>query len=87
MLKQCDLKTAEWNKFYGAFLNEIKSTFVEEIKKYERKSFEAEVLKPCGTKLQVGYRPNLVGFNPPERAYPSGERAEGSPCQVSASPF
>ena len=23
VMKQCDLKTAEWNKFYGSFLNEV----------------------------------------------------------------
>lgn len=51
VLKQCDLKTAEWNKFYSSFLTEVglthlmnalqmKNTFVEELKKYERKALE-----------------------------------------------
>ena len=35
ILKTCCLKTCEWNKFYGAFLNEIKKTLLDEIKKYE----------------------------------------------------
>ena len=46
-LKQCDLKTAEWNKFYGSFLNEMKNTFIEELRKYERKALEPKVVKPC----------------------------------------
>lgn len=25
VLKQCDLKTAEWNKFYASFLTEVSS--------------------------------------------------------------
>ena len=24
VMKQCDLKSAEWNKFYGSFLNEVR---------------------------------------------------------------
>lgn len=39
-LKQCDLKTTEWNKFYASFLTEMKNTFIEELKKYERKALE-----------------------------------------------
>jgi len=49
VLKQCDLKTAEWNKFYSSFLTEMKNTFIEELKKYERKS-----LDPWITKSHVG---------------------------------
>jgi len=26
VLKQCDLKTAEWNKFYSSFLTEVSTT-------------------------------------------------------------
>ena len=46
-LKQCDLKTAEWNKFYGSFLNEMKNTFIEELRKYERKALEPKIVKAC----------------------------------------
>ncbi len=46
-LKLCDLKTAEWNKFYGSFLNEMKNTFIEELRKYERKALEPKIIKPC----------------------------------------
>ena len=46
-LKQCDLKTAEWNKFYGSFLNEMKNTFIEELRKYERKALETKIVKGC----------------------------------------
>lgn len=59
VLKQCDLKTAEWNKFYSSFLTEVshciskfwqmKNTFVEELKKYERKALEPWLTTPhCG---------------------------------------
>ena len=72
VLKQADLKTAEWNKFYSSFLtevslidthrdgalvkdlsieecrpkrvfsccNQMKNTFVEELKKYERRALD-----------------------------------------------
>ena len=50
ILKKCCLKTTEWNKFYGAFLNEIKKTMLEEIKKYERKSLDVRLTRPCETK-------------------------------------
>ncbi len=46
-MKQCDLKTAEWNKFYGSFLNEMKNTFIEELRKYERKALETKIVKAC----------------------------------------
>ena len=46
-MKQCDLKTAEWNKFYGSFLNEMKNTFIEELRKYERKALEPKITKSC----------------------------------------
>ncbi len=46
-MKQVDLKTAEWNKFYGSFLNEMKNTFIEELRKYERKALETKIIKPC----------------------------------------
>ncbi len=46
-MKQCDLKTAEWNKFYGSFLNEMKNTFIEELRKYERKALEPKIVKAC----------------------------------------
>ena len=39
-LKQADLKTTEWNKFYASFLTEMKNTFIEELKKYERKALD-----------------------------------------------
>ena len=45
ILKQCDLKTAEWNQFYGSFLNEMKNTFIEELKKYERKSLDPKLTR------------------------------------------
>ena len=41
------MKTAEWNKFYGSFLNEMKNTFIEELRKYERKALEPKIIKPC----------------------------------------
>jgi hypothetical protein len=47
VLKQSDLRTAEWNKFYGSFLNEMKNTFLEELRKYERKSLEPKLTKQC----------------------------------------
>ena len=37
---KCDLKTTEWNKFYSSFLTEMKNTFIEELKKYERKALD-----------------------------------------------
>lgn len=45
ILKQCDLKTAEWNQFYGSFLNEMKNTFIEELKKYERKALDPKLTR------------------------------------------
>ncbi len=44
-LKQADLKTNEWNKFYSSFLTEMKNTFIEELKKYERKALDAWITK------------------------------------------
>ena len=41
------MRTAEWNKFYGSFLNEMKNTFLEELRKYERKSLEPKLTKTC----------------------------------------
>lgn len=52
ILKQCDLKTAEWNQFYGSFLSEMKNTFIEELKKYERKALDTKMTRICGTKGQ-----------------------------------
>ena len=52
ILKQCCLKTTEWNKFYGAFLKEIKKTLIDEIKKYERKKFDVKIVKECEGKQQ-----------------------------------
>ena len=49
VLKQADLKTAEWNKFYASFLTEMKNTFIEELKKYERRALE-----PWLTKAHMG---------------------------------
>ena len=40
VLKKCDLKTGEWNKFYASVLVEMKNTFLEELKKYERKALD-----------------------------------------------
>jgi hypothetical protein len=51
-LKQCDLKTAEWNQFYGSFLTEMKNTFIEELKKYERKALDAKLIRSCQQKGQ-----------------------------------
>lgn len=44
-LKQADLKTNEWNKFYSSFLTEMKNTFIEELKKYERKALDTWITK------------------------------------------
>lgn len=44
-LKQCDLKTTEWNKFYSSFLTEMKNTFIDELKKYERKALDMWLTK------------------------------------------
>ena len=52
ILKQCDLKTAEWNQFYGSFLTEMKNTFIEELKKYERKALDLKLTKGCSGKGQ-----------------------------------
>lgn len=52
ILKQCDLKTAEWNQFYGSFLNEMKNTFIEELKKYERKALDPKLTRACQSKAQ-----------------------------------
>ena len=52
ILKQCDLKTAEWNQFYGSFLTEMKNTFIEELKKYERKALDAKLIRSCSSKGQ-----------------------------------
>lgn len=49
VLKQADLKTTEWNRFYSSFLTEMKNTFTEELKKYERKT-----LDPKLTRVPVG---------------------------------
>ena len=50
ILKQWCLKTTEWNNFYGAFLKEIKKTFVDEIKKYERKKLDVKLVKDADGK-------------------------------------
>eukprot|EP00347_Sterkiella_histriomuscorum_P018985 403343410 len=52
ILKQADLKTSEWNKFYGSFLTEMKNTFVEELKKYERKALDIKLTRNCEGKTQ-----------------------------------
>jgi len=52
ILKQCDLKTAEWNQFYGSFLTEMKNTFIEELKKYERKALDPKLVRSCSGKGQ-----------------------------------
>jgi len=54
ILKACCLKTCEWNKFYGAFLSEIKKTLMDEIKKYERKSLDVKLTKNCENKKHQG---------------------------------
>jgi hypothetical protein len=41
------LKTAEWNQFYGSFLTEMKNTFIEELKKYERKALDQKLTRNC----------------------------------------
>ena len=61
VLKQADLKTSEWNKFYDSFLTEVtplgfkvdprvlglqmKNTFIEELKKYERRALDTWLTK------------------------------------------
>lgn len=45
MLKQADLKTTEWNRFYASFLSEMKNTFLEELKKYERKQLDPKLTR------------------------------------------
>lgn len=52
IMKQCDLKTAEWNKFYGSFLQEMKNTFIDELRKYERKALEVKMTRACEGKGQ-----------------------------------
>ena len=52
-MKQADLKTAEWNKFYASFLTEMKNTFVEELKKYERRALEPWLTKNHMSNLQA----------------------------------
>ena len=48
-LKQSDLKTTEWNRFYASFLTEMKSTFLEELRKYERKQMDTRITRqPTG---------------------------------------
>ncbi len=34
MIKQCDLKTGEWNENTGLFLMKIKEELIREIRKY-----------------------------------------------------
>lgn len=41
------MKTAEWNQFYGSFLTEMKNTFIEELKKYERKALDQKLTRNC----------------------------------------
>ena len=53
VLKQADLKTAEWNKFYASFLTEMKNTFIEELKKYERRALETWLTKNHQTNAQA----------------------------------
>ena len=50
ILKQCDLKTAEWNQFYGSFLTEMKNTFIEELKKYERKALDPRLVRNANSR-------------------------------------
>jgi hypothetical protein len=52
-LKQCDLKTQEWNKFYASFLAEMKNTFVEELRKYERKALDPWMIKTASGRLSA----------------------------------
>jgi hypothetical protein len=50
VLKQADLKTTEWNRFYSSFLTEMKNTFLEELRKYERKTLDPKLTRePKGT--------------------------------------
>ena len=39
------MKTTEWNKFYSSFLTEMKNTFIDELKKYERKALDMWLTK------------------------------------------
>jgi hypothetical protein len=59
-LKQCDLKTQEWNKFYASFLQEMKNTFIEELRKYERKALEPWLTKSNTGKIAAST--NLRGL-------------------------
>ena len=62
IMKQSDLKTAEWNKFYGSFLSEVrtffltlvqmKNTFIDELRKYERKALDVKLTRSCEGKGQ-----------------------------------
>ena len=75
-LKQADLKTTEWNKFYSSFLAEMKNTFIEEIKKYERKALEQWLIRDhfgknaAGANLRqllnqvVALKKKLSGYRP-----------------------
>lgn len=60
-LKVADLKTTEWNKFYASFLTEMKNTFIEELKKYERKALDMWLTKEhLGTQAGSANLMNLV---------------------------
>jgi hypothetical protein len=59
-LKQSDLKTTEWNKFYSSFLTEMKNTFIEELKKYERKALDSWLTKDHLGKLAGGANLRLL---------------------------
>jgi len=51
VLKQADLKTTEWNRFYSSFLTEMKNTFLEELKKYERKTLDPKLTRTPSGKM------------------------------------
>ena len=63
-MKQCDLKTAEWNKFYGSFLQEMKNTFIDELRKYERKALEVKMTRACEGKGLTQLKGKLAAYRP-----------------------
>lgn len=62
VLKQADLKTTEWNRFYSSFLTEMKNTFLEELRKYERKTLDIKTTRaPIGRNAASANLRELIG--------------------------
>lgn len=53
VLKQCDLKTGEWNESAGAFLLKVKEQLIKEIRKYYTAPLEPIYLNYVPSKLKV----------------------------------